>query len=167
MYICFYKNKTVLHKSVTLDAYLWKIFLKNPLEGLFFLNFSPVESHLENIPENVLKFAFLSTSLSHHVWHYLYQFRNQHRENVPCMCQTHTCQFCRSRVKMKGRICNRSPNQKILIWILPASGGLYSKSNQESVYDFHLLCQCFQYSLNQPVKDKGETFEGRRQMSTW
>ena len=39
---------------------------------------------------------------------------------------------------------------------LPASGGLYSKSSQESVYDFHLLCQSFRYSLNQPVKDKGK-----------
>lgn len=46
---------------------------------------------------------------------------------------------------------------------LPASGGLYSKSNQESVCGFHLLCQCFQYSLNQPVKDKEKTFEGKRQ----
>lgn len=46
---------------------------------------------------------------------------------------------------------------------LPASGGLYSKSNQESICDFHLLCQSFQYSLNQPVKDKEKIFEEGRQ----
>lgn len=57
---------------------------------------------------------------------------------------------------------NRQTNKKNSPGFLPASGGLYSKSNQESVYDFHLLCQCFRYSLNQPVRDKGETLEGKK-----
>ena len=73
--------------------------------------------------------------------------------------------FCRSRVKMKGRISNVLPplplyspskKKKNSSGFLPANGGLYSKSSQESVYDFHLLCQSFRYSLNQPVKDKGK-----------
>ena len=71
--------------------------------------------------------------------------------------------FCRTRANMKGRSATFYPKRKQSSRFLPASGGLYSKSNQESVCDFHLLCQCFQYSLNQPVKDTGKTFEGKRQ----
>ena len=48
---------------------------------------------------------------------------------------------------------------------LPANGGLYSKSSQESIYDFHLLCQSFRYSLNQPVKDKGKHLEEADKMT--
>lgn len=36
---------------------------------------------------------------------------------------------------------------------LPASGGLYSRSNQESAYDFHPQYLSSQYLPNQPSKE--------------
>ena len=64
--------------------------------------------------------------------------------------------------------CTPPPKKKkISSGFLPANGGLYSKSSQESVYDFHLLCQSFRYSLNQPVKDKGKHLKEADKMTVW
>lgn len=42
----------------------------------------------------------------------------------------------------------------------PASGGLYSKSNQGLVYDFHPQYPSCQYLPNQPIKErKKETYK--------
>lgn len=65
------------------------------------------------------------------------------------------CLFCRSK-KWKKRLATSFIKRQCLVVYLPASGGWYSKSNQESAYDFHPLCHCFLYSPNQPDK-KEET----------